>query len=240
MSDATTTSEESPIAKAMNSVLMLGVPAVLLVMLGLFGFFFVAGMGDPKEEEAEAETAVAAAPAPAATEAAPTPAPAPAPAGGGDAPAPAPAADQAAAEGGAEIDPAVMELGKTTFATCAACHGPDGKGLAAGPMLMAPSFHGADGAAKLLLDDNVDKGILVVLKGIQKEGMDYMGMMAPLGAGLSDEQIAAVLTYLRNSYGNSASAVTAEQVATAREKYADVNAPAGVKRGDIDAIVGAE
>lgn len=239
MSDATTTSEESPIAKAMNSVLMLGVPAVLLVMLGLFGFFFVAGMGDPKEEEAETETAaVAAAPAPAATEAAP--APAPAPAGGGDAPAAAPAADQAAAGGGAEIDPAVMELGKTTFATCAACHGPDGKGLAAGPMLMAPSFHGADGAAKLLLDDNVDKGILVVLKGIQKEGMDYMGMMAPLGAGLSDEQIAAVLTYLRNSYGNSASAVTAEQVATAREKYADVNAPAGVKRGDVDSIVGAE
>ena len=233
MSDATTTTEESPIAKAMNSVLMLGVPAFLLVMLGLSGFFFVAGMGDTDEEKEAAAAAIAAA-QPASES------------GGGDAaaaaPAPTAAADGgggggatpvAAAGGGNEVDPAMMELGKSTYATCAACHGPDGKGLQAGPALMAPSFHGSE----LLTDENPDKSILVVLKGIQKEGMEYLGIMAPLGAGLSDEQIAAVLTYLRNSYGNSASAVSVEQVAAAREKYASVNAPAGVKRGEVDQIV---
>ncbi len=231
MSDATTTTEESPIAKAMNSVLMLGVPAFLLVMLGLFGVFFIAGMGDTPEEKEEAKAEIAAA------QPAEEPA-APAPGGGGDAPAAAPAAaEQASADGGASIDPAVMELGKSTYATCAACHGPDGRGLQVGPAKMAPSFHGDDDQAGVLLAENVEKPILVVLKGIQKEGMDFMGIMAPLGASLSDEQLAAVLTYLRNSYGNSASAVTTEDVAKAREKFADVNAPAGVKRGEIDQIV---
>ncbi len=232
MSDAHSTPEESPIAKAMNSVLMLGVPALLLVMLGISGFFFIAGMGSTDEEKAAASAEIAAASAP--VEAAETTAPTPAPAAGGE----TPAVEAAKADGG--IDPAVMALGKSTYATCGACHGPDGKGLQAGPAKMAPSFHGADGELKLLLDENVDKSILVVLKGIQKESMEYIGMMAPLGAGLSDDQVAAVLTYLRNSYGNSASAVTSEQVAKAREKYAAVNAPAGVKRAEIDAIVGAQ
>lgn len=228
MSDATTSSEESPIAKAMNSILMLGVPALLLGMLGISGIFFVTGMGDTADERdaAKAEIAAAQPAAPAAGAAAPAPAPA---AGGGGAPAPAPAA----AEGGSGISPEVMQLGKATFATCAACHGPDGKGLQAGPALMAPSFHGS----KLLNDENPDKAILVVLKGIQKESMDFLGIMAPLGAGLSDEQIAAVLTYLRNDFDNHSSAVTPEQVAKAREKFASVNAPAGVKRSEIDAIV---
>ena len=62
---------------------------------------------------------------------------------------------------------------------------------------------------------------------------------AGLGAGLNDEQIAAVLTYVRNSWGNQAAPVTVEQVAAARAKFADVNAPAGVKRAEIMNIVGA-
>mgnify|MGYP003380298311 CR=1 FL=1 len=67
-----------------------------------------------------------------------------------------------------------MALGKTTFAMCAACHGPDGTGLKVGPALMAPSMVGS----KVLLGDP-ENSLLVVLKGIAKEDMKFMGMMAP-------------------------------------------------------------
>ncbi|MEM6915470.1 MAG: cytochrome c, partial [Verrucomicrobiota bacterium] len=128
----------------------------------------------------------------------------------------------------------LMEVGKSAYATCAACHGPDGKGLKAGPMLMAPSLVGSE----LLLGDP-DAALLLTLKGIAKENMDYMGMMASLAAGLNDEKLAGVLTYTRNSWGNSAPEITVEQAAEARSKFADVDAPAGVKRADIQAIVDA-
>jgi nitrite reductase (NO-forming) len=42
-------------------------------------------------------------------------------------------------------------------------------------------------------------------------------LMPPQGAALSDTQIADVLTYVRNSFGNKAGAVTPEQVAAIRE-----------------------
>lgn len=146
-----------------------------------------------------------------------------------------PAAPVAAAPAApAALDPAVMELGKASFMLCAACHGPDGKGLQAGPALMAPSLVDS----KVLLGDP-DLPLLVVLKGIAKENMNFMGVMAPLAAGLDDEKLAAVLTYTRNSWGNSAPAVTVEQAAAARAKFADVDAPAGVKRSEIEAIVAA-
>ena len=40
--------------------------------------------------------------------------------------------------------------------------------------------------------------------------------MTPFEYLLKDEEIAAVLTYTRNSFGNKASAITAEQVARVR------------------------
>lgn len=221
-------SSEAPLAKALNSILMLGAPAFLLAMLGLTGFYFVAGMGDTAEEKAADTATVAAADAAAA-------APAPTP-GGAPAPAAAPAVAAAPAKAGGKPEGVTDEfwnLGKSSYMTCGACHGPDGQGLQAGPAKMAPSM-----TASPVLTGDPDKAILVVLKGIAKENMDFMGIMAGLGAGLNDEQIASVLTYCRNSFGNSASVVTTEQVAAARAKYAAVNAPAGVKRAELDAIVG--
>lgn len=129
------------------------------------------------------------------------------------------------------IDQAVWDLGKNSFMLCAACHGPDGTGLKAGPVPMAPSLVGSE-----TLLGEPDRPILVVTKGILKETADFAGAMAPLGT-LSDDQIAAVLTYVRNSWGNSASPVTPDQVAAGRTRFADVDAPAGVKRAEIDAIL---
>ncbi len=226
MSDASQESS-NPILSLIGNVFLFLVPATLIVMLGVVGISLVGGSmkKDPNEEEKVAAAPPAGAPAeaaPAAVEKAPP-----------AADAPKAAADPAAASAGS-IDPAVMALGKITYATCAACHGPDGTGLKAGPALMAPSLVGSE----MLLGDP-DLSLLVILKGIAKENMDFMGMMAALGAGLDDEKIAAVLTYTRNEWGNAAPAVTKEQAAAARAKFADVNAPAGVKRAEIQKIVDA-
>ena len=213
---------KNPLAAFLGNAFLVAIPLVLIVMLGIVGSAFVGGM---KKKPVKAE-AVAAAPSPAVA-AAPAPAAGAAPAAlaAGGSPAPAPAA---------AIDPAVMALGKQSYMLCAACHGPDGTGLKAGPALMAPSLVGS----KLLLGDP-DQSLLVVLKGIAKENMNFMGVMAPLAAGLDDQKLAAVLTYTRNEWGNSAPAVTVEQAAAARAKFAGVNAPAGVKRAEIEAIVAA-
>jgi mono/diheme cytochrome c family protein len=49
--------------------------------------------------------------------------------------------------------------------------------------------------------------IRIVLQG--KEGAM---LMPPVGASLTDDQLASVLTYIRRSWGNSASAITPEAV----------------------------
>ena len=223
---ASSSESSDPVLSIIGKVFIFAVPAVFVVMLGIVGIAFLGNSGIEKTEDA-AETA-AAAPAAAAPAAAPAPAATPA-----AAEETADAAPAAVAAGGAgEIDPKVMALGKTSYATCMACHGMDGKGLPAGPALMAPSLVGSE----LLLGDP-DAALLIILKGIAKENMDFMGVMAPLAAGLDDEKMAAVLTYTRNSWGNSAPAVTVEEAAAAREKYSGVDAPTGVKRSEILSIV---
>jgi mono/diheme cytochrome c family protein len=212
---------KNPLAAFLGNAFLVAIPLVLIVMLGIVGSAFVGGM---KKKPVKAE-AVAAAPSPALAAPAPAAGASPAAPAAGGAPTPAPAA---------AIDPAVMALGKQSYMLCAACHGPDGSGLKAGPALMAPSLVGS----KLLLGDP-DQSLLVVLKGIAKENMNFMGVMAPLAAGLDDQKLAAVLTYTRNEWGNSAPAITVEQAAAARAKFAGVNAPAGVKRAEIEAIVAA-
>ena len=114
----------------------------------------------------------------------------------------------------------LMEAGKTSFMVCAACHGMDAKGVQAGPSKMAPS----------LIDSKIALGdpsvmALVIINGIQKEGTEYMMAMAPLGAALDDEKLAAVMTYVRGSFGNKAPAVTAADAKKYREQWKDVKAP---------------
>ena len=120
------------------------------------------------------------------------------------------AIDAAPAEEG-PIDPAVMEMGKTQFATCAACHGANGEG---GPIGPPPA--GSDG-----VKGPVSNLIRIQLRGLQGpitvSGKQY-NFPAPMAAlsYQTDEQIAAVLTYVRNSFGNKAPAVKPEQVKALR------------------------
>ncbi len=95
-------------------------------------------------------------------------------------------------------------------AVCATCHQADGKG-------MPGAFPALAGSSWVALDPETP--IRIVLKGlggpIEVNGQAFNSMMPP-PAGLDDKKIAEVLTFVRSSFGNQASAITAEQVAKVR------------------------
>ena len=67
---------------------------------------------------------------------------------------------------------------------------------------------------------------LVILKGIKKEGTEYIGMMAALEAAFADDQkLADVMTHVRKSFGNDAPAVTKEDAAKYRAQWKDMKEP---------------
>ena len=98
---------------------------------------------------------------------------------------------------------------------CITCHQADGKGLS------ASGFPPLEGTA--WVTGNADRLIKVVLNGLQGpidvNNQKYPGQvpMTPFRGLLNDQEIAAVVTYVRNSFGNKASVVTAEQVKKVRE-----------------------
>jgi cytochrome c oxidase subunit 2 len=102
------------------------------------------------------------------------------------------AADTAAADAAREwTREELMARGAEVYATtCVACHGAEGQG---NPAMNVPGLKG--GAITTgPLDGHVD----IVLNGSKKNPM-----MAPFGAQLSDADIAALVTFERNSFGNA-------------------------------------
>lgn len=106
-----------------------------------------------------------------------------------------------------------MDAGKKVYETyCLVCHQPDGAGVPRmNPPLIKTSF---------VLGDK-KKLIGIVLKGMDEqveiEGNYYTNVMAPHDF-LADQDIADVLTYVRNSFGNKASIITAAEVKAERAK----------------------
>ncbi|MGB5272589.1 MAG: PVC-type heme-binding CxxCH protein [Flavobacteriaceae bacterium] len=102
---------------------------------------------------------------------------------------------------------------------CATCHQPDGKGLSASQF---PPLAGAPWAT-----GNEERLIKLTLKGImgpmEVNGKVYPGQvpMTPFGGMLNDEEIASVLTYVRNAFGNKAQAVSPDTVKKVREQIKD-------------------
>lgn len=122
-------------------------------------------------------------------------------------PAPSPAAAAAAAAAPAgPTDP-----GEATYSTvCAACHQATGQGLpGAFPPLAGSEWVTADPETPIRI-------VIAGLSGpITVKGGQFASMMPP-PAGLDDEKIAAVLTYVRSHFENKAEAVTKEKVAEVR------------------------
>jgi mono/diheme cytochrome c family protein/glucose/arabinose dehydrogenase/lysophospholipase L1-like esterase len=114
-------------------------------------------------------------------------------------------------------DRELFAKGKAIYAKdgyCATCHQADGAGLS------ASSFPPLKGTQWVL--GNEDRLIKIVLKGLQGpieiQGKKYPGQvpMTPFEGLLNDEDVAAVLTYVRNSFGNKASVISAEKVKSVR------------------------
>ncbi|HMJ05373.1 MAG TPA: cytochrome c [Chthoniobacterales bacterium] len=132
----------------------------------------------------------------------------------------APRAGKSAAGGGAlaqvaELGPA--ERGKKIFsANCATCHQATGLGIAGQYPPLAGSEYVLGGTKRLGM---------ILLKGLEGpltvKGAQYgSAVMQPWEKTLTDAKIADVLTYIRQEWGNSAPAVTADGIAALRKELA--------------------
>jgi mono/diheme cytochrome c family protein len=101
--------------------------------------------------------------------------------------------------------------GRAVFGrTCATCHQQNGQGMrGAFPPLAGSPYVNGDKA----------RLIRIVLHGLNGQlvlhEQRYNGVMPPWKS-LSDADMAAVLTYVRNNFGNAAGPVTAQEVARQR------------------------
>ncbi|MDX1554811.1 MAG: c-type cytochrome, partial [Xanthomonadales bacterium] len=104
-----------------------------------------------------------------------------------------------------------IEKGRALYTQhCAACHQPEGQGLAGAFPPLANSDYLAQGA---------DPAILAVINGlsgpITVNGVEYNAVMPALSY-LSDSDVADVVTFVMNSWGNPGGEVSAAEVAAAR------------------------
>ena len=129
---------------------------------------------------------------------------------------PAPKEDSVLATAG--DDPA-MKTGARIYADeCSACHTPRGEGI---PGLFPP-LAGAPGVQSI----NPASAIRVVLtgtRGVATEAAPTAPGMPAFGWLLDDREAAAVLTYIRNAWGNAAPKVTAKDIANHRAALAKAN-----------------
>lgn len=130
-----------------------------------------------------------------------------------------------AGAGAAASAPDPMVIGKKVFTqSCAVCHQTNGQGVAGqfpplvgSEWVLSKDWHGDNHIVKIVL--NGLQGPVTVM------GAQYNNAMAPWGSVLKDDQIAAVLTYVRNTWGNQAAPITKEFVAQIREETKDRKDP---------------
>ncbi|MGB7293017.1 MAG: cytochrome c [Thermodesulfobacteriota bacterium] len=111
--------------------------------------------------------------------------------------------------------------GQSVFTNiCAACHQANGQGLPGA----FPPLAGSDWLVK-----DPETPIRIVLYGlsgtIDVKGATFNNIMPEWGSRLSNEEIAAVLTYARSTWGNSAPEISAEMVDKIRKQTSDRTTP---------------
>lgn len=103
----------------------------------------------------------------------------------------------------------MVDGGRIYAANCAACHQAEGQGIPG----VFPPVAGSD-----YLMSNPARAAGVVINGlsgpIEVNGVAYNGVMP--AAKLTDEQVANVVTYVMNSFGNKGTEMTPSQVANVR------------------------
>lgn len=128
-------------------------------------------------------------------------------------------------------DDKILELGRQTYQTCVACHGPDGKGVRAGDLLMAPSLH----ESAFIKSDHPELLTAIILKGIAKQDNRYVQAMLPLEAILNNEQIAALIAYSTKEFGGTRRNAKPGEVSKWRKEFAGRTSP--WKRSDLEEML---
>jgi mono/diheme cytochrome c family protein len=112
----------------------------------------------------------------------------------------------------------IFDQGRAVYnkPTCVACHQASGQG--------SPGQFPPLAGSEWVTEPEPGRIIRLVLNGLQGpitvKGQPFNNVMVPWNNLLSDQEVAAVLTYIRQNpeWGNNASAVTAAQVKAVRDK----------------------
>jgi mono/diheme cytochrome c family protein len=147
-------------------------------------------------------------------------------------------------DGAAAMDPfqTAMKKGSSGYAVCGGCHQGTGTGIPGQFPPLAGSEWVTGGTERLI---RVVQHGLVGAITVKGQGFNTPGGMMPFGAAMSSGDLANVLTFIRNSWGNEAPMITKEMVDKVRstekrasqwtsadlEQYAKVNVPGDVPAG---------
>ena len=114
-------------------------------------------------------------------------------------------------------DQTTMKVGAKIYADeCSGCHTPNGKGI---PGLF-PSLDGSP----VVRQNDATTLMHIVLRGARSVGTEQAPTapaMPEFGWLLRDDQVAAVLSYIRNAWGNAARSVSADEVGKARHAFVE-------------------
>jgi mono/diheme cytochrome c family protein len=117
---------------------------------------------------------------------------------------------------------AALARGKVVYeSVCGICHGTDG----AGKPGQAPQLAGSEWVVTKGPSRLIHIAQLGVMGPITVAGKEWNMAMAGMGATLPDEDLAAVLTYVRTSWGNKAEAITPEDIKKIRAEIGKSAAP---------------
>jgi mono/diheme cytochrome c family protein len=147
-------------------------------------------------------------------------------------------------DGAAAMDPfqTAMKKGASGYAVCGGCHQGNGMGIPGQFPPLAGSEWVTGGTERLI---RVVQHGLVGAITVNGQGYNTPGGMQPFGAAMSAGDLANVLTYIRNTWGNEATMITKEMVEKVRstekrtaqwtmaelEPFAQANVPGEIPAG---------
>jgi mono/diheme cytochrome c family protein len=120
--------------------------------------------------------------------------------------------------GGAQSAPDPKIVGKALFsANCITCHQASGLGV--------PGQYPPLAGSEVATGEATNHLIAIVLKGLQGpvtiKGMPFNNSMQAWEGQYTDQQFAAILTYVRSDWGNNAPPITADMVKEIRAEFKD-------------------
>ncbi len=133
---------------------------------------------------------------------------------------PAPGAAEAGPQPKAALAAYSAKGAKIFSAKCSGCHGSDARGNGS----TYPSLAGS-----AWVNGETERFAMIILNGLQgpvSDGKSY-GVMPPQGIGMSPEDLAGIMTYMRNNFGNTKGDVVTTEMAKAAIEISAARKKAG-------------